>query len=310
MTKVKHYVQGHSADLFVAAGTLVIMLLFSILTHGRFLALANLKLIVMQSAIVMIGALGTSFVLAHGNVDLSIGGVLALSCLAGYWFAKIHPLLMFPACLISAIVLSLIVGATHVVLGIPAFIGGLCAMFIGKGIVGSVAGSALATPSMYTQLDNITFYLIVIAVMCIAAYILFQYTKIGRYNSAIGTNPRCAQLSGVNVGFYKMAAFGISGAAVGVSAFLSMIRSGGITASTGNTYQIDCLIVLVLGGLSLSGGYGVRIKNIVLGSLIYYMLNNGLIMSGVNAAFVFTIKGVLFLLIVAITYNRQSGTLS
>ena len=297
----------HKNDVFPLIGFLVIAVLFQLTSHGRFLTIGNLKLIVIQSAIVMIGALGTTFVLAHGNVDLSIGGVLAMACLMGWYAAQIHPLLLFPACFLSAVLFSFIVSLTHVVLGVPAFISGLCTMFIGKGIIQSVAGSALSTPAVYSGLDNVWFYIAVMAVAVVVSCMLFQDTRLGRYNAAIGANQTAAQLSGIRVGLYKTLAFLFSGGAIGIGAFLTMIRSGGITASTGNTFQIDCLIVMVLGGVPLSGGFGVKIRNVILGAFTFYMLNNGLIMSGVSPVFVFAIKGLLFLLIVTVTFNRQNG---
>ncbi len=294
-------------EFFPILGTFVIAALFAVTTGGKFQSIGNLKLIVMQSSITMIGSLGTAFVLAHGNVDLSIGGVQAIACLIGYYACQLHPALLIPICLLSSALSSLLVGATHVYLGIPAFISGLCVMFIGKGIVQSLAGSGLTTPKMYHSLDTVGFYVAVMIGVAFISYILFRSTKLGRYNAAIGTNPRAAQLSGVNVKRYKMLAFLYSGICVGISAFLTLLRSGGITASTGNTFQIDCLIVMVLGGLPLSGGFGVKVQNVIWGSLIYYMLNNGLIMSGVPSTIVFAIKGLLFLLIVSITYNRKNG---
>lgn len=295
------------SGFFPIVGTLVIAVLFAVATRGRFQEISNLKLIVMQSSITMVGALGTAFVLAHGNVDLSIGGVQAIACLIGYYASRIHPGMLIPACLLSAGLMSLLVGVTHVYLGVPAFISGLCVMFIGKGIVQSLAGSGLTTPKMYNSLGTVGFYVAVMAGVALVSCILFHSMKLGRYNAAIGTNPRAARLSGINVKKYKMLAFLYSGLCVGISAFLTLLRSGGITASTGNTFQIDCLIVMVLGGLPLSGGFGVKIQNVIWGSLIYFMLNNGLIMSGVPSTIVFAIKGLLFLLIVSITYNRQNG---
>lgn len=299
--------ERHISEIFPILGTVAVAVLFAVTTKGRFLAIGNLKLIIVQSTIVMIGALGTAFVLAHGNVDLSIGGVLAMSCLAGYYAGQIQPALLVPACLLSSVGLSLLVGATHVYLGIPAFISGLCVMFIGTGVVQSLAGAGLTTPKEYDGLDNIWFYLAVLAVVIAVSCVLFHATKLGRYSAAIGANPRAAQLSGVNVRRYKMLAFLYSGVCVGIGAFLTLLRSGGITASTGGTFQIDCLIVMVLGGLPLSGGFGVKIQNVAFGALAYYMLNNGLIMSNVSPTIIFAIKGVLFLLIVGITYNRHSG---
>ena len=140
---------GRSRSLqhvFPYLGLIFIVTLLAFTTGGRFLRPGNLILIFKQSVIVMIGALGSSFVLAHGNMDFSIGGEMALCCLMSYYVAQLNPYLMFPACILIGLLLSLMVSVVHVVIGVPAFVSGMCVMFIGKGIVQSVSGSGLTCP--------------------------------------------------------------------------------------------------------------------------------------------------------------------
>ena len=101
-------------------GILALVVLFALTTGGKFLRVANLSLILKQSVIVMIGALGSAFVLSHGNIDFSIGGELALCCLISYYVAQINPYLLLPACIIIGMLLSLFVSVVHVVTGIQA----------------------------------------------------------------------------------------------------------------------------------------------------------------------------------------------
>lgn len=293
-------------NLFSFFGLLVVVVLFSVTTNGKFLRTGNLMLILKQSVLVMIGALGSSFVLSHGNLDFSIGGEMALTCLLSYHISAMFPHLLFPACVLIAMTLSLIVATVHVVVGVPAFVSGMCVMFIGKGILQAVSGAGLMIDPMYNKLDSTWFYVAVLVAVFVLAFILFNYTKIGRYNRLIGSNPKAAFLSGINEKKYKILAFLCSGFAVGVATFLTIIRSGGLSAQTGQLYEIDTVIVLTLGGAPLSGGSGVKLRSAVLGALTYYVLNNGLILLGVSAEVIYIIKGVLFLVIVGLTFDRSN----
>lgn len=293
-------------NIFPYLGLIFIMVLFTFTTEGRFLRPGNIVLIFKQSVIVMIGALGSSFVLAHGNMDFSIGGEMALCCLASYYVAQLNPYLMFPACILIGLLLSLATGVVHVVVGVPAFVSGMCVMFIGKGIVQSVSGSGLTCPPLYGALDETWFYMAALASVLLLAAVLFNYTKIGRYNRLIGSNSQASFLSGIDTGWYKIMAFLVSGFCVGVASFLTLVRSGGVSAQSGATFEMDTIIVLTLGGAPLSGGAGVRLRSALLGALTYFVLSNGLVLWGVRSEIIFIIKGILFLAIVALTFDRSN----
>lgn len=300
--------EGKLREFFPYLGFLILFLLFSLTTEGRFFTLSNLRLVVKQSAVVLVGTLGATFVMAHGNLDFSLGGELALCALAGWYAAQIHPLLLLPACILAGAVLSFIIAKAHTALGVPVFTAGMCVMFIGKGVLQAIGPSQVMTcPELYSGLDEVNFYIICAVILTGIAYVLFDYTKLGRYNRMIGVNERASAFSGISVARYKELAFLLTGVSVGIAAFLTIVRSGGVSAQTGGTYEIDVLLALVLGGVSLSGGSGVRIRNGVLGALTYYMLNNGLTLWGISAEIIYVIKGLLFLLIVSFSYDRKNG---
>lgn len=293
-------------DLFPYLGLILLIVLFATTTNGKFLRSSNLMTILRQSVIVMIGALGSSFVLAHGNMDFSIGGEMALCCLLSYYISQLNPYLMLPACIVIGMLLSFLVSMVHVVIGVPAFVSGMCVMFIGKGIVQSVSGSGLTCPSMYGVLDQTSFYVLTLALVLAITYVLYNYTKVGRYNRLIGSNPTASFLSGIDTRKYKVLAFLTSGFCVGIASFLTIVRGGGVSAQTGASFEMDTIIVLTLGGAPLSGGSGVKLRSALLGALTYYILSNGLVIWGVHAEIIFAIKGILFLTIVALTFDRSN----
>lgn len=293
-------------ELFPYLGLILLAVLFALTTNGKFLRPSNLMTILKQSVIVMIGAMGSSFVLSHGNMDFSIGGEMALCCLLSYYVSQLNPYLMLPACILTGMLLSLIVSMVHVVIGVPAFVSGMCVMFIGKGIVQSVSGSGLTCPPMYNALDKTWFYVCALVFVLAVTYILFNSTKIGRYNRLIGSNPEASFLSGIDTRKFKVLAFLTSGFCVGIASFLTIVRGGGVSAQTGASFEMDTIIVLTLGGAPLSGGSGVKLRSALLGALTYFVLSNGLVIWGVNAEIIFAIKGILFLTIVALTFDRSN----
>ncbi len=293
-------------DVFPYLGLIFVLAVFSILTDGAVLKARNLIMIFKQSIIVMVGAMGSSFVLAHGNMDFSVGGSMALASLAACTVGRINPYLMLPTCIICGVLVSFLVSSIHVSIGVPAFLSTMCVMFIGKGIVQSFTGSGISAPAMYAAWDETWVYAVIMVVMLIVSVALFNYTNIGRFNKLIGSNPTAARLSGINIGKYKTLAFLLSGFSVGIAAFLTLLRSGGVSGQTGQTYEIDVIIVLTLGGAPISGGSGVKMRSSILGALTYYALSNGLILYGISPEVVFIVKGALFLTIVALTFDRSN----
>lgn len=293
-------------ELFPYLGLVLLIVLFAATTNGKFLRSSNLMTVLKQSVIVMIGALGSSFVLSHGNMDFSIGGEMALCCLLSYYISRLNPYFMLPACILIGMLLSLVVSMVHVVIGVPAFVSGMCVMFIGKGIVQSVSGSGLTCPAMYSALDKTPFYVLTLILVLAVTFVLYNYTKVGRYNRLIGSNPVASFLSGIDTKKYKVLAFLISGFCVGIASFLTIVRGGGVSAQTGASFEMDTIIVLTLGGAPLSGGSGVKLRSALLGALTYFILSNGLVIWGVHAEIIFAIKGVLFLTIVALTFDRSN----
>ena len=287
-------------------GLIVIFCMFAFTTDGRFATINNIKLIITQCAITMVGAMGCIFVMAHNNLDFSLGGAMALCSVAAFLAGeKIGFIWLLPVCIVVGIICGLSTSFIHVKAGIPAFMAGLCIMFAGKG----VASTAYATKQMYlpaqiSGLSTLGFYLGIVLILLVIMNFLFNYTKIGKYNKLIGSNPRTAMLSGISVGRYKMLAFALSGACVGVASYMTMVRTGGVTGSTGTNFETEVLLSLTLGGIPLTGGSNTKIRSAIIGTLIYYFLNNGLVLWGVGANQVSIIKAVIFLGAVFIAMDR------
>ena len=292
-------------------GFIIIFLLFSLTTGGRFLTISNIETLMIQAALVIVASVGAAFVMAHGNLDFSLGGATAISCMAAALAGKISPLLVLPVGMIAGVILSLVSAFVHTQMHVPAFVVGMCVMILGKGMTQTLSAVIIMNaPASFSRLNVAWFSGLVVLIVFVAGYILMEHTKIGQYNKAIGSNAEAALLSGVPVNRYKTYAFIMSGLCIGACAFLTLIRSGGVSSTCGQNLETNTLIAVVLGGIPLSGGTRLRLYSVLLGAFSFYMLSNGLSIWGVNPDLVNIVKGAVFILFVYFTYDRNSSAIA
>ncbi len=287
------------------AGLLILILLFSLTTDGKFFTWRNAQNIVMQASIALVAAVGTVFVMAHNNLDFSLGGACALSSVLAYLCSGGNLWLFCVLTIVFAVLCSLFTAAVHIYGRVPAFMGGLCLMFAGRGIAQTVSATQSMMITKAAKLNNIWVFLGVIVVVYGVGYLLFNYTKIGKYQKLIGTNPKATNLSGISVDRYKTLAFIVSGVTLGIASCLTLSRSLAVTGNTGLNLETDVLLALSLGGISMAGGSATRIRSAIIGVLTYYILNNGMLLWGMNPDYVDIVKAVFFLATVSISIDRS-----
>jgi ribose transport system permease protein len=142
----------------------------------------------------------------------------------------------------------------------------------------------------------------VLAISCVA----FGFTKFGINLKAIGAGEKAAKFAGIKTDKMKFLIYVLAGAITGLAAFVNIVKNGSATANAGNQLETQMLIALVLGGMPISGGAKVRFENVIVGSLLYIVLTNGLIMMGLTPQAMQLIQGIIFLIFVAIFADRQS----
>ena len=315
MTKLKRIdhlnddVRQKIQQLFPIAGLLFILVFFAVVTGGRIFSKTNMVSLLNQAFTLMIAAAGGTFVYAHGGMDMSIGAVQGLcvwigivSINAANWFVGLIVVLLL------GMFCGLVTGGTHVSLGIPAFITSMCVSYICRGIVTTVVAnhSIRVTPSFYV-FNNWVLKLVVLAVVITLGVILFEFTRIGKSLKAIGGNETAAFFDGIDVRKNKVMAYVMLGFCVGLTAFFAISREGAASAGTGGGLELDMMLAVALGGLPFTGGAGAHMSCAVIGSLIITILGNGLVLWGVPVEAVEGIKGILFLAVIAITYEKGSA---
>ena len=156
-------------------------------------------------------------------------------------------------------------------------------------------------------LDQWGLKIAVLLVVLVISFFMFNYTRFGKYERAIGGSEVVAKLSGVNVARYRTLAHVLAGAYTGIVAFFATARASTVYPASGQSFEMDVLIALVLGGLSLSGGSSTRIRCAVLGALTIALMENGFILVGVDPNAIQGIKGLIFIATVIFSYERKKG---
>lgn len=293
------------------AGLVLMTIVFEVASQNKLLLPANLVTILNQSFSVMIIALGATFVFAHGGLDISYGSVFGISILCAAAVAHAgFTALSFPVAVAAAALCALLNGGVSIFCGISPFITSICILFIGRGILNTVCSSnQIAIPTSMLSIDNWQTKLIVLIVTIAVSAILFEKTKIGRNNKAIGGNERSAEQAGVNIKAYRLIAYFISGITIGIAAFFSLVRMGSVSSATGQGLEMSIITALVLGGMPMTGGTNSRIISAIIGSISIIVLKNGLIILGVNDKVIEGIQGIIILAIILVSYKKEKDAL-
>lgn len=294
-------------------GLAAMVILFSILTEGKLVALSNLELIMKQGFTLFLASLAGVFIMSTGNLDFSLGANIGFSCAICATVAQVlSPPLAVAAAILTGAAVGALNGLVITKLRLPSFITCLCMMFILTAMTQTLCakgGSSIPMPLSMRKWESLTLYAILGIIYFIVMLVMFRYTKFGKYMKALGVSPEAARQSGVGVNKMIFLGYLLTGIAAGLAGFLTMIRTGGATSTTGQTMTTDVIIAIVFGGMSISGGATSKISAAVLGTLIVTTLNNGMVLAGYGGEIQQLVKGILFLIIIAISTKRDANTI-
>lgn len=289
-------------------GFAFMILLFAILTKGAIIDLGNLKLMLDQTYMLLIAAMGVFFVITMGCLDFSVGSLLGVACIACCAASKTNIILS----LVAGIAVGALIGAAngwlHVYLQIPSFIVTMSTQYLFRGVVQFLTTSAPVSGDMMSlmKLNTIEFKLILTIVVLGIGYFFFTFTSFGANLKAIGAGERAARFAGIKVTKTKFLVYVLCGAIVGIAAFVNAIKVLSVTSTGGNQLETQVLIGLVLGGMPISGGAKVRFSNIIIGVLMYRILAQGLVMIGLTTQMQQLIQGIVFIFMVFLFSDRKS----
>jgi ribose transport system permease protein len=278
--------------LLAFAALIAIVIIFSLLSPN-FLQFDNVVGILIATTVNGILALGVTFVIITGGIDLSIGTVMTLSSvMTAVFITEWH--LPVPIGILAGVatgaLAGIVNGAVVAKLKLPSFIATLGMLNIAKGLALVVSGlkpiyfndtpefNRVAMGSVFglfiPGLDIPNVVLVLFGCAIVASLILSK-TILGRFTFALGSNEEAARLSGVNVDAWKIAVFALAGIFSGIAGVVIGARLNSAQPSLGQGYELDAIAAAVIGGTSLSGGEG-SILGTVIGAFIISTLQNGL----------------------------------
>lgn len=275
----------------------------------NFFSLDNIVNVLRQQSIIGILAIGMTFVILTGGIDLSVGAVMALCGTLG---AGVMVNMGMPGIfgLLAMIVAGLLFGVFNGALvawgKMPAIIVTLATMLIarGLGLVYSGGYPIVGIPPWVSwfgigRLGGIPVPIIIMFLLYALAWVLLQRTSFGRHVYAIGGNETAANLSGVNTKRVKLYVFMISGFTSAMAAIVLTGRLMSGQPGAGVAFELDAIAMVVLGGAAISGGRGLIIGTLI-GAVLLGIINNGLNLMGINPYLQDVIKGLIILLAIYI----------
>ena len=294
-------------QLGTLAGLLTLCLILWAATP-HFLTVSNLFNVLEQTTLNAIVAVGMTFVIVSGGIDLSVGSLLAL---AGIVLAlALESGMPAPAAILLALATGGACGLANGLLitagRLPPFIATLGMMSVARGVAlmlaegrpisgFSEAFRAIATARVLTVPAPV---LITIVIYAVAHFVLTR-TVFGRTTYAIGGNEEAARLSGVRVRFHKTAVYGVAGLASAAAAVVLTARLNSAQPTAGTMYELDAIAATVIGGSSLLGGEG-TLTGTLIGALIMGVLRNGLNLLNVSSFLQQVVIGIVIIAAVTI----------
>lgn len=289
----------------------LLMVVFSVATGGRFSNARNLSMIFQQALVVGTVATGAVFIFATGNVNISMGAATALIATIAakaYMSTESIAAMCIVAVAAGIIVLSL-TALLSTWLNVRVLYVTVVMMTLLSSIQKAVLGSnTLQMPyEMTSGLKDAGIPTMIFIGFFIFCGVLFHFTSLGRKLRYIGINELCAELTGFKRSRYLLIAFAVAGIGVGLGAIMTIIRNGSITTDTCATLNMDCMLAIVLGGMSCFGGTRSSTYSAIVGAMMVTVLNNGLLMVGVSSTVLQAIRGIVFIILVCASQTRPQG---
>jgi ribose transport system permease protein len=296
---------------------LLLCVAFHFLSDYRFFSLQNISIVMQQASINTVLAAGMTIVILTGGIDLSVGSILAVSAMAAVIVSKIPGwgLLGIPAALLCGLLFGSINGALIAFLRLPPFIVTLGSLTAVRGVARLMGGdTTVFNPQLpfafigNGNLFGVPWLVIVALVVIVVCWYVLRRTVLGVHIYAVGGNADAARLTGIKVWAVLLFAYAASGVLAGLGGVMAAARlyaANGL--QLGQSYELDAIAAVILGGTSFVGGIG-SIWGTLVGALIIAVLTNGLILVGVSDIWQFIVKGLVIVGAVALDRYRLKGS--
>lgn len=297
-------------------GLIIFIIVISIF-NKNFRTISNILNIFRQSSINFIVAVGMTFVILTGGIDLSVGSTIAFTgaICASMISSGSNVFLAVVVALILGAIIGIFNGLTISKGKLQPFIATLATMTIMRGATlvytngrpisaGGGSGSAAFNKIGTGYFLKIPIPIYIMIVVFVLAYFILKNTKFGRHVYALGGNETAAKLSGINVDKVKIFVYSVSGLLAALAGIILTSRLSSAQPTAGTGYELDAIASVVLGGTSLSGGVG-GVGGTIIGALIIGIINNALNLMDVTSYYQTMVKGLVIL--VAVLLDRKGN---
>lgn len=314
-----NYIRKNGLQKLLTFAALILIYLFFSITGKNFNSMSTTLNILASSYYVGFLALGVTFVIITGGIDLSIGALMMCSALVGGQLYRDADVPLW-ICLICMVAFGTFVGLLNGLmvskLSLPGFIATLGTMMVSLGFGSIITGtSSKYFPTIHEEdgwysrvffktESGIPMGAIYLILFFILMFYILNKTKIGRYIVGIGSNEEAVRLSGIKVDIWKSLAYVISGFAAGVGSLFYAATYTVVIPNTGNGIELQAIAGVVIGGTSLSGGVG-SLTGTMIGVFIMSILKNGLISMNLPAPFQTFFTGIVVIGAVLIDVYRN-----
>lgn len=295
---------------------LIVLFVLSSLFVAGFLSVYNLTNVLLAIACTTTLALGATFVIILGHINIAYGSELAFigcaSCIVNVATGSVLPAII--VALVLGLAFGLFNGFVITTFSIPAFIVTLALTEAARGgavlITGGQTISGLT--SSYTFLGQghiggvIPMAIVILAICFVITYIILNKTPFGRYVYAVGGNSKAAEASGINPKKITRIAYLMDGLLTGIASILLMARLNSGVPGAGLTYEMDAITAVVVGGTSMSGGSGTLVGTIF-GAIIVGIINNIQTLLGVDSNIQRIVKGAIIVISVIINVVTKNS---
>ena len=299
---------GFWAEWAALVGLVLLVIIFGI-ADPTFLSTGNIQSMLVAAAILVILAVGQTFVIATGGIDLSVASIMTFAAVVfGQTFAAGWPLV---ACMVAALAAGLLIGAIN---GAVIAKGKITDFIVTLGALSFASGAALVISEGKPVTIINTFLLqlsaggvgilgwsaIVAAVVAVLAHFVLFRTRFGTHVLATGGSAEAATATGISTARVKIAVYVISGSLAGLGAILLIARVGAAEPASNTSFLLNSVAAVVLGGVSLMGGRA-TITGPVIGALLLTALTNGLTLLGVSQFYQPVAVGIVVVLAAFLT---------
>lgn len=305
MVKVKEFAKKNT--LFIVF--LVTCAIFSVATDS-FLTVSNITDVVRTNTINGLLAVGLTYVILSGGIDLSVEATVCLAGLVAGYLSPM-PVVAVLAGVMMGVAIGLFNGLMLEKSGVQPFIFTLAMSRLLRGVVLAITKGknyytidSSFTAIVRSSVFGIPSLIIMFVVIVVITYFALNRARYGRYIYAVGSNEEAARLSGIRTHRIKVSAYVIAGMLSGLAGVLLTARLSGAETNAGDGWSLDAVSAVIIGGTSLRGGRG-GILNTLLGIFIIAVLNNGMTLMGVPTNYNQLIKGLLMLVAVLLDMSNR-----